>query len=68
MIEAVSFRAWLEEAFSIWKEWQHIYPPRSATAQLLGKIREDYWLVNIIHHTYSETDALWRFLLELGSV
>jgi methylenetetrahydrofolate reductase (NADPH) len=60
----VSFRAWIEEAFSIWKEWQHIYPARSATAKLLDGIRDDYWLVNIIHHGYVERDALWRLLLE----
>jgi methylenetetrahydrofolate reductase (NADPH) len=64
IIEAVSFRAWIEEAFSIWKEWQHIYPHRSATAKLLGEIREGYWLVNVIHHGYVEKDALWKLLLE----
>ncbi|KAF2436771.1 MTHFR-domain-containing protein [Tothia fuscella] len=64
IIEAVSFRAWLEEAFSIWKEWRHIYPSRSPTAKLLAEIREDYWLVNIIHHDYVEKDALWKLLLE----
>ncbi|KAJ9659450.1 methylenetetrahydrofolate reductase 1 [Coniosporium apollinis] len=64
IIEAVSFRAWLEEAFSIWSEWQRIYPPQSPTAKLLGSIRDDYWLVNVIHHGYPEKDALWRLLLE----
>ncbi|TID22755.1 methylenetetrahydrofolate reductase [Venturia nashicola] len=64
IIEAVSFRAWAEEAFSIWREWQHIYPPRSATAKLLGGIREGYWLVNIIHHAFIEQDGLWKLLLE----
>jgi methylenetetrahydrofolate reductase (NADPH) len=64
IIEAVSFRAWIEEAFGIWKEWQHIYPARSATAKLMGEIREGYWLVNIIHHGYVEKDALWKLLLE----
>ncbi|KAL0259160.1 methylenetetrahydrofolate reductase 1 [Diplodia seriata] len=64
IIESVSFRAWLEEAFSIWSEWRHIYPPQSATANLLGHIRDDYWLVNIIHHDFVEQDALWRLLFE----
>ncbi|KAF2455649.1 methylenetetrahydrofolate reductase-like protein [Lineolata rhizophorae] len=63
IIEAVSFRAWLEEAFSIWREWQRIYPARSPTAKLLGKIREDYWLVNVIHHGYVQKNALWDLLL-----
>ncbi len=62
IIEAVSFRAWLEEAFSIWTEWQRIYPPTGATAKLLREVREDYWLVNVIHHRYIEPDALWEVL------
>ncbi|KAK7510416.1 methylenetetrahydrofolate reductase-domain-containing protein [Phyllosticta citriasiana] len=64
IIEAVSFKAWLEEAFGIWREWRHIYPPRSATAQLLKHILEDYWLVNVIHHDYIDPEALWDLLLE----
>lgn len=63
IIESVSFRAWLEEAFSIWGEWQRIYPPRSATAKLIGSIKDDYWLVNIIHHAYLDKSALWDFLV-----
>lgn len=62
IIEAVSFRAWIEEAFSIWGEWQRVYPPRSATAKLLQSIKDDVWLVNIIHHGYREKEALWEFL------
>ncbi|KIW07243.1 methylenetetrahydrofolate reductase [Verruconis gallopava] len=62
IIEAVSFRAWLEEAFSIWREWQHIYPPKSATAKLLGDIRNGYWLVNVICHEYRNKDLLWTVL------
>jgi methylenetetrahydrofolate reductase (NADPH) len=64
IIEAVSFKSWLEEAFSIWREWQRIYPPRSATAKLLESIRKDVWLVNIIWHQYVEKEALWEFLLK----
>lgn len=62
IVESVSFRAWLEEAFSIWNEWQRIYSPRSATAKLIGSIKDDYWLVNIIHHAYPDKSALWDFL------
>src|SRR5438552_3413656 len=64
IIEDISFKAWLEEASSIWSEWQRVYPPRSPTAKLLQEIREDVWLVNIIHHGYMKKDALWKLLLE----
>lgn len=64
IIEAVSFRAWLEEAFSIWSEWQRIYSPRSPTSRLLQEVKDDVWLVNIIHHAYQEPEALWNFLAQ----
>lgn len=67
MIEAVSFRAWREEAFGIWSEWQRIYKPGSESSRLLERIRKDYWLVSVIHHGYLEDGALWRDLLEDGS-
>lgn len=64
IIEAVSFRSWLEEAFSIWREWHRIYPPRSATSKLLGELREDVWLVNIIWGDFVEGNGLWEFLMQ----
>jgi methylenetetrahydrofolate reductase (NADPH) len=62
IIEAVSFRSWLEEAFSIWREWQRIYPTKSASGKLLGQTRQDVWLVNVIWGDYVEGDGLWEFL------
>jgi methylenetetrahydrofolate reductase (NADPH) len=64
IIEAVSFRSWQEEAFSIWREWQRIYPTRSKTNQLLGSCREDVWLVNVIWGDFVEGQGLWEFLME----
>lgn len=63
IIEAVSFRAWREEAFGIWAEWQRVYPAGGATSKLLEKVRKDYWLVSIIHHGYLEEGALWDSLI-----
>jgi methylenetetrahydrofolate reductase (NADPH) len=63
IIEAVSFRAWREEAFGIWAEWQRVYPAGGATSKLLEKVRKDYWLVSIIHHGYLEEGALWDGLI-----
>jgi len=62
IIEAVSFKSWLEEAFSIWREWQRIYPPRSASSKLLSETRRDVWLVNVIWGDYVQGDGLWEFL------
>jgi methylenetetrahydrofolate reductase (NADPH) len=62
IIEAVSFRSWLEEAFSIWREWQRIYPTKSASGKLLSATRQDIWLVNVIWGDFVQGDGLWEFL------
>ncbi|KAH6611064.1 methylenetetrahydrofolate reductase 2 [Trichoderma cornu-damae] len=62
IIEEVSFRAWSEEAFDIWAEWAKVYGRGSDSQKLLDEIREDRWLVNIIHHDFVDADALWRLL------
>lgn len=62
IIEAVSFRSWLEEAFSIWREWERIYSSRSASSKLLSQIRKDVWLVNVIWGDFVQGDGLWDFL------
>lgn len=62
IIEGMSFKAWAEEAFSIWKEWAVVYRPGSQSSKLLKQIREGIWLVNIIHHGYVESGVLWETL------
>ncbi len=64
IIEEVSFRAWMEEAFGMWREWQRVYPPKSETSRLLERCRNEYWLVNVIHHAYVEPEKLWQLLNE----
>ncbi|KAM0345182.1 hypothetical protein ACHAPU_006817 [Fusarium lateritium] len=63
IIEEVSFRAWCEEAFGIWGEWAKVYGRGSDSEKLLNGIKDDYWLVNLIHHDFVEKDALWEVLL-----
>lgn len=62
IIEEVSFRAWAEEAFGIWGEWAQVYGKGSESEKLLGRLKGELWLVNIIHHEYVESEALWEFL------
>ncbi|KAH7033260.1 methylenetetrahydrofolate reductase [Microdochium trichocladiopsis] len=64
IIEEMSFRAWSEEAFGIFGEWAKVYPKGSESDRFLEKVRQDSWLVNIIHHAYVEKDALWDLLLK----
>jgi methylenetetrahydrofolate reductase (NADPH) len=64
IIEKVSFKAWCEEAFGIWAEWQRVHKPGSESSKLLERIRKDYYLVNIISHAFLEKGALWDKLLQ----
>lgn len=64
IIEEVSFRAWAEEAFGIWAEWERVYPVGSEERKCLGGERAERWLVNIISNEFVEKDSLWEFLLE----
>lgn len=63
IIEAVSFKAWAEEAFALWTEWGRLYSPRSPSSQLMRELRDGSHLVNVICHDYVDRDALWRLLL-----
>lgn len=65
IIEEISFKPWCEEAFDIWAEWQRVYGAKSQSAKLIGDIRADCWLVNVIHHAYVEKEALWELLLSV---
>lgn len=65
IVEEVSFRAWGEEAFNIWGEWAQVNGSRSESGKLFNKLKEELWLVNIIHHEYVERQALWDFLTRI---
>lgn len=60
IIEEVSFKAWRDEAFALWSEWEKIYEVASPSAKLLRQIRERYWLVSIVHHDYKNEEGLWK--------
>ncbi|KAI9898271.1 hypothetical protein N3K66_006631 [Trichothecium roseum] len=62
IIEEVSFKAWAEEAFGIWREWSQVYGKNSESGKLLKELGEDCWLVNIIHHDYVDAESLWNLL------
>ncbi|KAF3912802.1 hypothetical protein AA313_de0200864 [Arthrobotrys entomopaga] len=65
IIEEVSFKAWRDEAFDVWSEWQRIYPLSSPTSKLLGELKNKLWLVTIIHHDFVNPEGLWKDILGL---
>ena len=76
MVEEVSFRAWVEEAFGIWGEWGRCLGEASrlgrvgreearASMEFLRRARRDVWLVNVIGHDFREGGKLWDLLVEV---
>jgi methylenetetrahydrofolate reductase (NADPH) len=74
MVEEVSFRAWVEEAFGIWGEWGRCVGEASrlgkveredarASIEFLREVRRGVWLVNVIGHGYREGGRLWAVLM-----
>ncbi|KAF9327864.1 hypothetical protein BG006_008895 [Podila minutissima] len=59
VIERVSFLAWRDEAFDIWREWEHLYPKGSESRKLLHQIGHDYWLFNIVNNDFRDPEGLW---------
>jgi len=64
IIEEESFLSWKEEAFSIWDEWSSFYRPGSEERKLLEFVRDNRWLVSVVHHDYKDREALWTFLFD----
>lgn len=64
IIQPASFGSWVSEAFDLWRAWQRIYRPDSASAKLIDQVRRRRWLVCIIHHEYAEPDGLWDLLVQ----
>ncbi|GAA6064554.1 hypothetical protein JCM10212_005781 [Sporobolomyces blumeae] len=64
LIEEMSFRAWAEEAFAIWREWSFLYPAQSPSRKFIRDVIDTRWLVSVVHHDYKDTEGLWQWLLE----
>ncbi|CAG8521997.1 6505_t:CDS:10 [Funneliformis caledonium] len=59
IIEQVSFKAWKDEAYALWTEWEHLYPKNSPTQKLLNDIGNNWWLINLVHHNYVDPEGIW---------
>jgi len=64
IIERESFVSWKDEAFSIWSEWASLYRPQSEERLLLERVRDERWLVSVVHHDYRDSQALWAFIFD----
>ncbi|KAF9110296.1 hypothetical protein BGX27_006554 [Mortierella sp. AM989] len=63
VIEKVSFLAWRDEAFEIWREWENLYPKGSDSRKLLHQIGHDYWLLNVVHNDFRDENGIWDIIM-----
>ncbi|CAK9439336.1 uncharacterized protein LODBEIA_P35070 [Lodderomyces beijingensis] len=64
VIDYESFKAWNEEAFLLWLEWARCYKKNSKTFELLNSIYSNYVLVSLIHHDFTQENALWDLICQ----
>ena len=53
VVDARSFRIWKDEAFGLWlEEWRSLYAKQSDQWELLTRIHDNYFLVNIVENDF----------------
>jgi methylenetetrahydrofolate reductase (NADPH) len=68
IVDPISFQAWSEEAFSLWKEqWAKIYEPDSESRKVIEKISESYYLINMVDNDFPLGNCLWNVLEDMFS-
>lgn len=56
IVEKASFEAWKDEAFELGQQWANLYPKESDSNKLLSEIFSTYYLFNIVHNDYRNSD------------
>lgn len=66
VVDVETFHIWKDEAFEIWRqEWGTLYPEGSEARELLERIHDSYWLLNLIENDYVGGD-IFAVFRELG--
>lgn len=57
VVDMDSFRVWKDEAFALWtSQWQAIYPRESESHQVIQRIRDTFYLCNIVENDFVNGD------------
>ncbi|KAG9071713.1 hypothetical protein KI688_005928 [Linnemannia hyalina] len=57
-----------DEAFELWSEWSKIYEPSSESANVIDSIRDEWYLINIVHNDFQDQDGLFRVLESVKTI
>ncbi|KAJ1721946.1 methylenetetrahydrofolate reductase (NAD(P)H) met13 [Coemansia erecta] len=67
IVERVSFLAWKDEAFEFWNAWSSAYARDSASAGLLGRVSDDWYLMNIVENNFQkDSESIFELFDGLG--
>lgn len=65
VIDLQSFKAWKEEAFSLWDQWSKCYPDGSESQQVLKEVGQDWYLMFIFRNEPGQKSGKGGSLLDL---
>ncbi|KAG8988994.1 hypothetical protein FRB94_001792 [Tulasnella sp. JGI-2019a] len=60
IVEAVSFMAWKDEAFELGIQWAQVYGTDSPSYKLISEMMNTYFLVNVVHNDFKDTDLIFK--------
>lgn len=68
IVDPISFNAWREEAFELWRQqWGNLYEEGSTSRAIIDKITSSYYLVNLIDNDFPKGNCLWNVLDDMLS-
>ncbi|EKM50042.1 uncharacterized protein PHACADRAFT_264540 [Phanerochaete carnosa HHB-10118-sp] len=67
IVEAISFMAWKDEAYELGRQWAKYYEPDSPPRQLITKIMDTYFLVNVVHNDFKQPSAIFEPFIKAGA-
>ncbi|KAK7094019.1 methylenetetrahydrofolate reductase (NADPH)-like [Littorina saxatilis] len=63
VVDPLSFLTWKDEAFALWKEtWGNLYEKGSRSQQVINKIHDSYYLVNLVDNEFPKETCLWELV------
>jgi methylenetetrahydrofolate reductase (NADPH) len=68
VVDRNSFLAWKDEAFELWAQWSQLYDNSSPTFELLSKMEQEWYLVNIIDNNFKSRFAIFDLLEQIAGI
>ncbi|EGF79873.1 hypothetical protein BATDEDRAFT_16794 [Batrachochytrium dendrobatidis JAM81] len=67
VVEGVSFIAWKDEAFELWKQWSQLYSAESPSYKIINHVTSNWFLINIVDNNYKNRFAIYDILDQVAA-